>query len=146
MDPLMKIDGDKVRALRGRKAWSQEHLAAASGLSVRTVQRVESESSGLPESRLALAGALGVSRAELMGAARACAVTIGEFNPGAKWGWIGWGTGFTCSLTGIFFGFLGNGLWPDALRAVGVVGALAGITAGLIGVLSQQAKRQQTNN
>ena len=34
------------------------------GLSVRTVQRVEAEGSGLPETRLALAAALGVAAAE----------------------------------------------------------------------------------
>ena len=49
----MKIDGDKVRILREQKAWSQEHLASVAGLSVRTIQRVESEGGGLPETRLA---------------------------------------------------------------------------------------------
>jgi hypothetical protein len=38
MDALMKIDGDKVRVLRERKAWSQEHLATVSGLSARTIR------------------------------------------------------------------------------------------------------------
>ena len=136
MDSLMKIDGDKVRGLRERKAWSQEHLATVAGLSVRTVQRVESEGSGLPETRLALAGALGVTAAELMGEAGPGAV------PNARWGWIGWATGVTASLTGTFFGFLGNGSLPDALRALGVVGALAGVTAGILGVLTH--RRRQT--
>jgi DNA-binding XRE family transcriptional regulator len=89
MDPLMKIDGDKVRALRERKAWSQEHLATASGLSVRTVQRVESEGSGLPETRLALAGALGVSAAELMEAAPLREVPPDVRPPGHRSG-AGW--------------------------------------------------------
>lgn len=139
MDALMKIDGDKVRNFRERKAWSQEHLATASGLSVRTVQRVEAEGSGLPETRLALAGALGVTAAELMGEApRARAV------PGGRWGWLGWTAGVASSLAGIFFGFLGNGSLGEALRAVGVVGALAGLTAGIIGVLSHRFRRRQT--
>jgi len=144
MDPLMKIDGDKVRALRERKAWSQEHLATVSGLSVRTVQRVESEGSGLPETRLALAGALGVSAAELMEASPLREVTPDVRHPDTKWGWMGWGAGVTCSLAGIFFGFLGNGSLPDALRALGVVGALAGIAAGAIGVLGERRRRRQT--
>jgi transcriptional regulator with XRE-family HTH domain len=141
MDALMKIDGDKVRAMRERKAWSQEHLATVSGLSVRTVQRVESEGSGLPETRLALAGALGVTTAELMGEAPALATGRPGTVPGARWGWIGWAAGVTASMTGLFFGFLGNGSLPEALRALGVVGALAGLTAGIIGVLS---RRHQT--
>ena len=37
MEAQMKINGEAVRALRERKSWSQEHLASASGLSVRTV-------------------------------------------------------------------------------------------------------------
>jgi len=140
----MKIDGDKVRILREQKAWSQEHLASVAGLSVRTIQRVESEGGGLPETRLALSAALGVTAAELMGEAPAGAPASPQAVPGAKWGWIGWGAGVTCSLTGIFFGFLSNGSWPDALRAIGVVGALAGIMAGIIGVLSQRHRRRQT--
>ena len=143
MDSLMKIDGDKVRTLRERKAWSQEHLATASGLSVRTVQRVESEGSGLPETRLALASALEVSAEELMGGAQAPIANAAP-NRDTKWGWIGWGAGVTCALTGIFFVFLGNGSLPDALRALGVVGALAGITAGAIGVLGERRRRRQT--
>jgi DNA-binding XRE family transcriptional regulator len=143
METSMKIDGDKVRVLREQKAWSQEHLASVAGLSVRTIQRVESEGGGLPETRLALSAALGVTAAELMGEAPAGAPASPQAVPGAKWGWIGWGAGVTCSLTGIFFGFLGNGSLPEALRALGVVGALAGITAGLIGVLRERHRRQR---
>jgi DNA-binding XRE family transcriptional regulator len=37
----MQINVDRVRAERQQRAWSQEHLASASGLSLRTIQRVE---------------------------------------------------------------------------------------------------------
>jgi transcriptional regulator with XRE-family HTH domain len=37
----MQINVDRVRAERQQRAWSQEHLANASGLSLRTIQRVE---------------------------------------------------------------------------------------------------------
>ena|SRR5688572_19458143 len=66
MEAQMKINGDAVRALREQKSWSQEHLAGASGLSVRTVQRVEMENIASAETRLALAAALGVPVADLM--------------------------------------------------------------------------------
>jgi transcriptional regulator with XRE-family HTH domain len=55
MDTQMTINGNKVRTLREEKSWSQEHLANASGLSARTVQRVESAGVGSAETRLALA-------------------------------------------------------------------------------------------
>ena len=66
METQMKINGEAVRALREQKSWSQEHLANASGLSVRTVQRVEMENVASAETRLALAAALDVPVAVLM--------------------------------------------------------------------------------
>jgi transcriptional regulator with XRE-family HTH domain len=66
MEAQMKINGDAVRALREQKSWSQEHLADASGLSVRTIQRVEMENLASAETRLALAAALDVPVAVLM--------------------------------------------------------------------------------
>ena len=68
MEAQMKINGEAVRALREQKSWSQEHLANASGLSVRTVQRVEMENVASAETRLALAAALDVPVAVLMSA------------------------------------------------------------------------------
>jgi transcriptional regulator with XRE-family HTH domain len=62
----MKINGEAVRALREQKSWSQEHLADASGLSVRTVRRVEMENVASAETRLALAAALDVPVAVLV--------------------------------------------------------------------------------
>nr|WP_241664572.1 helix-turn-helix transcriptional regulator [Ningiella ruwaisensis] len=37
----MKLNKDKIRKLRAIKCWSQEELATASGLNVRTIQRLE---------------------------------------------------------------------------------------------------------
>ena len=65
MEQSMKIDGNKVRTLRESRAWSQEQLATASGLSVRTVQRAEVESSASRETRVCLAAAFGIDHNEL---------------------------------------------------------------------------------
>ena len=43
MNNQVNISKEKIRQLRISKGWPQEQLALASGLSVRTVQRVESE-------------------------------------------------------------------------------------------------------
>jgi len=61
----MTINGTAVRAQREKRSWSQEHLASASGLSVRTVQRVEADGVGSAETRLALAAALDVPVSDL---------------------------------------------------------------------------------
>ena len=61
----MKIDALKIRQLREARGWSQEHLAEVAGLSARTVQRIEAEGNASPESRMALAAALGVEATEL---------------------------------------------------------------------------------
>ena len=48
----------RVRKFRNDRAWSQEHLAGAANLSLRTVQRVENGRGGSPETLQALASAL----------------------------------------------------------------------------------------
>ncbi len=54
----MKINVDLVLKARKQKAWSQEELAIACGLNLRTIQRIESEASASLQSRKALASAL----------------------------------------------------------------------------------------
>ena len=54
----MKINVDLVLNARRQKSWSQEELAIASGLNLRTIQRIESEASASLQSKKALASAL----------------------------------------------------------------------------------------
>ncbi|WP_348112991.1 helix-turn-helix transcriptional regulator [Rhodoferax sp.] len=61
----MKVDPEVIRKLREERAWSQEHLAAVTGLSLRTIQRVESEANASAETRMSLAAAFGVDLARL---------------------------------------------------------------------------------
>ncbi len=58
MSNEMKIAAATVRQLREARAWSQEQLAAVSGISPRTVQRVENEGVASLDTRMALAAAL----------------------------------------------------------------------------------------
>lgn len=37
----MEINAQKVKQLRQERSWTQQHLAQASGISLRTVQRIE---------------------------------------------------------------------------------------------------------
>ena len=52
--------GVRVQRLRGERAWSQDQLAGASELSLRTVQRVENGKGASPETLQSLAAAFGV--------------------------------------------------------------------------------------
>lgn len=61
----MKIDPLRIKALRDQRAWSQEHLASVADLSLRTIQRIESDGTASAESAMALAAALQVDVAAL---------------------------------------------------------------------------------
>lgn len=71
MMPFMTLDTAQIRQLRTARAWSQDHLATVSGLSLRTVQRVESVGTASPETCMALAGAFGITVTALMPSADA---------------------------------------------------------------------------
>ena len=51
----MKINSALVLQLRNARSWSQEELATATGLNLRTIQRIENEASASLQSRKALA-------------------------------------------------------------------------------------------
>ena len=55
------IDGDLIRRLRTEASLSQEDLAGLAGISARTLQRLEAESSGSASSLRAVAAALDVN-------------------------------------------------------------------------------------
>lgn len=62
----MKIDPAIIVENRNTKAWSQQHLADVSGLSLRTVQRMENAGVGSPDSIKAIAQAFSLVPADLM--------------------------------------------------------------------------------
>lgn len=61
----MKISSAKVRRFRSERGWSQDQLALASGLSLRTIQRVEAEGNASRETQVCLAATFGISLIEL---------------------------------------------------------------------------------
>jgi transcriptional regulator with XRE-family HTH domain len=61
----MIINAQLVQALRKRKSWSQEELATAAGLNLRTIQRIESDGVASLQSRKALASAFDIAVDEL---------------------------------------------------------------------------------
>ena len=57
----MKLNAHNIVEMRNHHGWSQEDLAEASDLSVRTIQRLETEGKGSLESAKAVAAAFDVS-------------------------------------------------------------------------------------
>ncbi|MEX1033107.1 MAG: helix-turn-helix transcriptional regulator [Cellvibrionaceae bacterium] len=62
----MKVRDSLIKKLRLERAWSQQHLADAADISLRTVQRIEKTGQASPESAKALAAAFGVKANELV--------------------------------------------------------------------------------
>jgi len=53
----MKVNAELIFRMREEKCWSQEELAIASGLNLRTIQRIESEATASLQSKKAIASA-----------------------------------------------------------------------------------------
>ena len=62
----MLLSTDKLKKLRSENGWSQEVLAKATGLSARTIQRIESDGKASAESTLAIASVFNLSPQSLM--------------------------------------------------------------------------------
>jgi transcriptional regulator with XRE-family HTH domain len=65
VEAQMTLDVEKLKQLRERWGWSQDQLANAAGVSVRTVQRAERDGTASRETKVCLAAALGVPHGEL---------------------------------------------------------------------------------
>ena len=61
----MKINIELLKKLRHEKAWSQDQLADISGLSLRTIQRIEKNGNASLESKKAIASAFEIKAVEL---------------------------------------------------------------------------------
>jgi DNA-binding XRE family transcriptional regulator len=61
----MNINAMLVKQLRSERSWSQDELAIASGLHLRTVQRIEKEASASLQSRKALAATFSIDIKDL---------------------------------------------------------------------------------
>lgn len=61
----MKINADLVVKLRRKRSWSQDELAIASGLNLRTIQRIEKYASASLQSKKAVAAAFDIDTRDL---------------------------------------------------------------------------------
>ena len=134
------IDKELIKKLRNDRSWSQDHLASASGLSLRTVQRIENEGSCSLESKKALASAFEIKSNNLdLNTTVINALASNE--QGRKFGFAGAFVGLVSAYIGITMsltsGYITSG---EAGLYYGVVGAFCGICCGIIGFLSNKYK------
>ena len=139
MESEMSIDARLVRQLREKRAWSQEHLAQAAGIGVRTLQRLESEGRCSAETRLALAAAFGVDVAFL------------DVRPGGsprRFNGLFWGTlsgfcgvtvGMVCADTAIAH----NAAGLESGMEMGLIGLFAGLSYAALGLLHRYFRAWQ---
>ena len=128
-----RINAEKVRALRNSKAMSQAELAAASALSLRTIQRIESEGVASLESKRSLASVLEVSISHLEGGRSSVSGNTRHH------------TGLVCGSTSALIGgaIASACIWLnlraaeishyEAGIAFGVVATIVGLSCALIG-------------
>ena len=127
-----------VKTLRKKRSWSQEQLATISGISHRTVQRIENEGKCSLESLKALAVTFEMEAVTLT-INKAAQVKNKANKRGRILGLLGVGFGFLGAITGITFSLLGNHItYGEAGMYYGIVGALSGISFASIGILSSR--------
>jgi transcriptional regulator with XRE-family HTH domain len=154
MEPQMKVDKAKLRQLRDAKCWSQEHLASAAGLSLRTIQRMESDGAASAESKLAVAAALQVPVAILSPqadhaapaspasrAAEAVTALPGSIRRGTRLGYAGVAAGTAAASLGVL---VGGNTSAEAGMYLGIVFALAGACCAVIGLASRRMQPSAT--
>jgi transcriptional regulator with XRE-family HTH domain len=62
----MDIQASRIRELRSQRGWTQQHLADACAVSLRTIQRIEKDGNAAQETVAALCAVFSVAREELL--------------------------------------------------------------------------------
>ena len=78
----MQINSVVLKDLRRARGWTQQHLADACGLSLRTIQRMERDGAAANETVLSICAALSIQRQELSVIPK---VDSSQVEPAAMW-------------------------------------------------------------
>ena len=92
----VKLNNKKIQKLRASKCWSQDELASASGLSVRTIQRVEKNGTASLETTKALASVFAATPDQLQSSQKIESIT---FHFICKYAWL-----VAFAFSSVFFG------------------------------------------
>ncbi|MEM8491522.1 MAG: helix-turn-helix transcriptional regulator [Pseudomonadota bacterium] len=128
-------DAEIIRRLRHDKGWSQEELALASGLSTRTIQRLETDGVSSASSIKSVAAALEVSRQNLE-------KSVHDHAQGLLLGLSGVALGTVGAIVAIWIHWhTGGGSAYEAGVGFGLVGLISGVSSALIGCAYNHANR-----
>ncbi len=124
----MNIDSNKVKELRKAKHWSQDQLAAACGVNLRTIQRVENTGKGSVETVRALASVFEIQAENIIiqpteqkplspfEAVKSAFTRFGNFSGTASRYEYWWFFGFVLITTG-----MATLIHPKAYQLVGII-------------------------
>ena len=146
MDHEMKVSSDVVRRLRAERGWSQEQLAVAAGLSLRTIQRVEGEGVASRETRVCLAATFDIDLCDLSDDHAATAVAAKAASPVVLAGYrrAPWVIAVALGLLAFFL--VSPGSLPGGVAGAAVVIAIAAAMYGGFGWYFQKSASQSTPN
>ena len=137
----MRINSALIKQLRNQRAWSQDQLSLISGISHRTIQRIESSGTCSLESLRALAVAFEIETSVLEIDCEAQA-HVQRRQKEKKFAYAGVSLGFLGSYGGVTAALLsGDMSYHQAGIYYGAIGALMGSTCLIIGVLSKRGLR-----
>ena len=132
----MKINAALIKHLRNQKGWPQEQLALISGISHRTIQRIETSGNCSLESKRALASAFEIEITALDIDDDAIADRERK-NRQTRYGYIGAGLGFFGSYAGITAAIFSGGMsYYQAGVYYGSVAALIGLSCLLLRLIA----------
>ena len=139
----VNVNGELIKLLRSQRSWSQDELASVSGLSIRTVQRIEISGACSLESKKALASVFEIEAKSLEIDDHAIAMGI-QNTKGTRYGYIGAGIGLLSAYSAITYSLLTGSMSGDSAGLYyGVIGAICGICVAIIGVVSKRQQRSQ---
>ncbi|MCH2100004.1 MAG: helix-turn-helix transcriptional regulator [Pseudomonadales bacterium] len=132
------IDKGLIKKLRKNHSWSQEQLASVSGLSLRTIQRIENEGKCSLESKKALAASFEIN-ANQLGIDTSETSIYARAYRGVNLGFSGAIAGVALAYTGITISLVSGAInESQAGLYYGGVGAFCGICCAIIGTLSSR--------
>ena len=132
------IDTERIVTLRGKRGWSQEELAQASGLSARTIQRLEAGAEASMETRKALAAAFDLSLEELVRSESRAE----NSRRGVRWGIAGATAGYASAFVAVTYSLaMGQISGSTAGITLGTLGAATGAMCAAIAWLGDRSRR-----